>query len=171
MGRRILKFSGSIKRKWFLNTFAVTVFVLVIGNVFANIAIHSYYYGNAIQILTSGARVNADAFEKQNITDHQALSSYAMSRILDFEDAGKYECQIVDKEGNIVITSSGFSVTSEQYMPHFTQVMTSSDEDVASWSGMNPDTGERVMGVSASFSAMGEKKGGGGALHHFHDRD
>lgn len=160
MGNRILKFSGSIKRKWFLNTFAVTLLVLVIANIFANLAIHSYYYGNISQMLTSRAKMNADAFDKQNISDYTTLSNYAMSRIQDFEEQERYECQILDQDGNVIITSSGFSTSSDQHMPDYVQVMSTHDQQVASWSGINPDTGERIMGVSASFSAVGEQKGG-----------
>lgn len=160
MGNRILKFSGSIKRKWFLNTFAVTLLILVIANVFANLAIHSYYYGNVSQMLSSRAKMNAEAFEKQNISDYAGLSSYAMSRIQEFDEQRHYECQILDKDGNIIITSSGFLASAEQHMPDYVQVMETSGQDIATWSGINPDTRERIMGICASFGAMGEKKGG-----------
>ena len=150
-----MHFSG-ITRRWVINTLGVISALLLLVSVIASIAIHFYYYEYVEMTLNSRADDSVSTFfSLYNNTDEQ-FENRAREFVEGFKAKDIMEVWVIDKNGNIIISSSGFPVDDPPEMPDYREVLSSkTNSDTARWTGKLP-SGEKVMALT---QLLGENSG------------
>lgn len=136
---------SGIKRRWVRNYMLTILAVTIVINIIFILTIKNFYYNYVDHSLENRLTVSAGFYNKYLNTNNYTFDEIAQLIIKDFEDADFVELQIVDKEGVVQYSSSGFNTT----------VKTDSEDIVEAlggqsgqWDGKDPNTGERIMAVS-----------------------
>lgn len=149
-----------ITKRWVTSTLLVTAIVLFIILAVCIFAVSSYYRNYASNVLYSYANDSVTTFFSPYLdgTD-EAFQEKSMEFVENFTDKAKVEVMVVDKKGEVCVSSSGFRVDETlENMDDVTDAM-KSKTGISSWSGFNSN-GEHVMSVAMVFpTSDGDFKG------------
>lgn len=130
-----------ITRRWLVNTFGVILIILFILVIAFGIVIQNSYYSGVSQVL------NGRSSELVNIfNDSDDFIKTARVYVENFPDKELMELMVINKDGKVVITSTGFAPDNSQSMPDYTDAIDSSC-DYADWHG-RLSSGENVMALT-----------------------
>lgn len=152
------KISG-ISKRWFFGTFCVIAGIILVFAVTAVFLIFGYYYNYVEMTLDSRASDLVNSYFSQYITSNdETFVSGAVNFVEDFTDKDIMEVWVIDKNGQPIVSSSGFDVDSVTQMPDYDLAKTS-ETDKGKWTG-RLSTGEKVMAVTAMIpNVKGEYAG------------
>lgn len=140
-------YNGGLTRRWLVQTSTIIVAVFLIICVAVAYFIRSYYYTTVERKIESYAGGIVDVYFENYITgDDSALEKGAREYIADFSDKSSVEIWVLDKYGNVLISSSGFPVSDKIKIPEYEAALTSSD-NTATWKGEN-SSGEKVFSLT-----------------------
>ncbi len=123
-----------ITKRWLTNSFLVILVLLSAVIIVSAVFIRSYFYNNALQIMRSSATVN-DALLVNYAQDSSVDYFSALRSVVeDFEMRDKMELMAIDREGQVFLTSSGFSPADDLAMPDYDAALSSGSRD-GSWEG------------------------------------
>lgn len=146
-----LKFNGGLTRRWLTQTSTIIVAVLLIICIAAAYSIHSYYYATAERKIQSYANGIVDVyFENFATSDEAVFEKGAREYIGDFTDKSSVEVWVLDKYGNVFISSSGFPVSDKVKIPEYEDALTSSNK-YSIWNGKNSN-GEKIIALTKIIS-------------------
>ncbi|MGN1467854.1 MAG: sensor histidine kinase [Ruminococcus sp.] len=135
-------FTKGITKRWMLNNVSVIVTIvilLVISSIFAV----SYLYGNSVsQVVSSASNELTAVFPNHKTENSNSFITTSRSYVENFAYKEKMEVMVINSNGRVMMTSTGFTPDEEQEMPDFEQAVSSS-EGFGEWSG-NLNTGENV---------------------------
>lgn len=137
----------SITRRWLFSTLGVTVIIMLVVIFVSSKALRDYYYDTAYMTLYSRARsqsVNNFFSQYLNAPD-DVFSAKAGEFIENYTEQSLMEVWVIDRNGNVVATSTGFSVENEVY-PDYEQAL-SSNTGTATWIG-ETSNGEAIMSMT-----------------------
>lgn len=156
--KQVFKFKG-ITRRWAFNSMGIIVaFLGIVWVVFA-FSVHSYYYNTVQNYLTTEARVCGTQFSHDLDSTSPDFYTTAKEFVDGFADKDNMELLILNKSGDILLTSSDFMPEQKLNMPDFAQAILSSD-GMGSWMGVNTATGEKVMATTSILrDAQGRELG------------
>ncbi len=117
-----------ITKRWLYNSFLVILVVLSAMIIGFSVFIRSYFYNNVLQIIKSNATVANTLLVNYSEDNSVDFSSAVRAMVEDFEMKDQMERMVLDRNGNIIITSSGFS-PDDTPMPDFQEAMESSTQD------------------------------------------
>lgn len=141
-----MSFKG-IKGRWMLNGIAGVLLVVFVSVIAFSIAIYNYYYSTARTGLENKAQTAAEFFttyvSKSYLEYYQSAYRYTES----FEDKDSIELQFVNTKGRVEVSSYGISAGSSPGTPDIQSAL--ENGKISYWKGVSPDTGERLMSVSA----------------------
>lgn len=149
---------SSIAGRWMFNTLSVVGILLVIANVCIYYFTRQYYYGSAETYLVSEA--NATATVLTRLYEDMAVnySTEVRELIEAFDKKDKMEMMSINKNGEVTLSSSGFSPDESYNMPDYEAALKSED-GVGVFHGY--ETGENIIAVtvmiaqpSSSYSAL-----------------
>lgn len=154
------KHSGksSIAVRWMFNTLSVVGIILIIANVCIYYFTRQYYYGSAENYLVSEA--NATATVLSRLYEDMAVnySSEVRELIEGFDKKAQMEMMSINKNGEVTLSSSGFSPDESYNMPDYEAALKSED-GVGVFHGY--ETGENIIAVtviiaqpSSSYNAL-----------------
>lgn len=142
-----LKYKGGLTRRWLTQTSTIIVAVLLIICIAAAYFIHSYYYATAERKIQSYANGIVDVyFENYATTDEAVFEKGAREYISDFADKSSVEVWVLDRYGNVFISSSGFPVADKVKIPEYEDAMTNSSK-CSIWNGKN-SSGEKIIALT-----------------------
>lgn len=155
-----------ITRRWLFNSMGLIFAILALTWILFSVGIRTYFYNNVIQYLDSTARYASGSFsneiDKQTTgTADQASELYSVAKNLveGFTDKDKMELMILNMNGDVIITSSGFKPGNQASEKDFIAAQNSSTGR-SEWDGYSPETGEKIMAVTAVLRGSdGEKLG------------
>ncbi len=152
------KISG-VSKRWFFGTFCVIAGIILAFAVTAVFLIFGYYYNYVEMTLNSRASDLVNSYFSQYITTNdETFISGAVNFVEDFTDKDIMEVWVIDKNGNPIVSSSGFDVDAETQMPDY-ELAKTSETDKGRWTG-RLSTGEKVMAVTAMIpNVKGEYAG------------
>ncbi len=152
------KISG-ISKRWFFGTFCVITGIIISLSIAAVFLIFGYYYNYVSMTLDSRATDLVNSYFSQYISSNEeTFVTGAIRFVEDFSDADIMEVWVIDKNGEPVVSSSGFNIADETKMPDY-EIAKSSDTDKGKWTG-RLSTGEKIMAVTAMIpSVKGEYAG------------
>lgn len=148
----------SIAARWMANTLGVIAILLIVANVSIYYFTRQYYYGSAENYVVSEA--NATATVLARLYEDMAVnySSEVRSIIENFEKKDQMELMSVNKNGDVTLSSSGFSPDESYYMPDYESAL-ASDDGLGIF--MGADGGENILAVtiiiaqpSSSYNAL-----------------
>jgi len=147
---------GGITRRWIKNTLGIISVLLTIVAAASIIFVHNYYYRTVRFTLHSKDNdLVTTFFDVNSGSDKDAFTSGARKYVESFDDKDIMEVWVINKEGKVIVTSSGFEVKSKTKMPDYEAALIS-DIGRGDWLG-RLDTGEKVMTMtSLLFGDSGE---------------
>lgn len=142
-----MKKVAGIQKRWMFNNLSIVILLVVLCVVAISLSFTMYYYSSMQSSLESKAKTTTDFFSNYI---GQSYSEYYQSCIVmaqTFEEKNTLELQFVSLSGKIVASSYG------QWGgegPETSDVADAiSTKRMASFTGKNPQTGERIMAVSS----------------------
>ena len=154
-----MNFKGGLTRRWLIQTTTIVVSVLLIICIAAAYFIHSYYYSTAERKIESYANGIVDIyFENYASTDDKVFEKGAREYISDFTDKSSVEVWVLDKYGNVFISSSGFPVNEKVKIPEYEEALTSTSK-TAVWNGENA-SGEKIIALTKIITNAENKQAG-----------
>ena len=148
----------SITARWVLNTLCAIIFVLFCIIIVVSVLFKEQYYETVRVTLDSRAtNVVSSYFSISNDSSDDAFNLRAKKFVEDFSDKSVMEVWVIDRSGNVVVSSSGFSVENEKY-PDYAEAKLS-DTGKATWVG-RMSSGEKVMALSYMLPSSGGQHSG-----------
>ena len=134
-----------ITRRWLVNMFGVILIILFIVVVVFAVIVQGFYYNDVFQIL------NGRSTELVNIFNASAdFTETARDYVENFPDKELMELMVINSDGKVIITSTGFAPDNQQKMPDY-ELALKDDENFGNWHG-NLSSGENVMAVTRVIS-------------------
>lgn len=133
----------SITKRWFINVASIVIVILLSVSVLLLLSMRNYYYGVASMAL--------DAYSSDKIAS--SFSRYEASSsgfekagrdfVENFPDKDIMAVWIIDKNGDIILSSSGFDIKEKVDMPDYVNAL-NSEHGSARFTGKLP-SGEKIM--------------------------
>lgn len=103
-----------ITKRWLRNNFGLIVVIMIVMVAVVSIAMHSFYYSSAYQYVQ--ARAESVSSKLENTANNAGLDFKAELRALieDFQYKDRMELMVLDQNGKVVLTSSGFLPQEEE---------------------------------------------------------
>ncbi|HZJ78442.1 MAG TPA: HAMP domain-containing sensor histidine kinase [Clostridia bacterium] len=149
---------GGITKRWIRNTLGIISVILIITAVSSIVFMHNYYYRSVRFTLLSKDNDLVDTYFDLNTGSDSAFVYGARGFVETFNDKDTMEVWVIDKNGNVVVTSSGFDVDRNIGMPDYDLALTS-DIGRGEWLG-KLDNGEKVMTMTVSLTSQNNKTNG-----------
>ena len=135
-----------ITRRWLLNGFGVIALLLVVLEVVFAFMLRTYCYDSVESVLSDYARSHAELFSEYTLDASFDFEVTARDFAESFTDKERFELQIVNEDGLVLLSSTGF-IPSATFAPEYSQAI--ADETFcATWKGFSA-TGESLMAVSS----------------------
>ena len=141
------RYHSGIQRRWLLNIVSWLVALVGLSVVVTFLTVQSYYYSNLRSGMEAKARTASDFFSNYiNLSYNEYYQSCVMLTET-FEDKNRMEMQFIGPDGGVVASSYGVWAGSPPGTSDITEAM--EKNAIAVFSGPNPQTGERILAVSA----------------------
>lgn len=147
--RRAGMAKSSIARRWMINTLSVVGVLLVIANLGIYYFTRQYYYGSAENYVVSEANATATILSRLYEDLAVNYSTEIREVIENFEKKDQMEMMSVNGNGEVTLSSSGFSPDSSYNMPDYEAAL-QSDDGVGVYIGM--DGGENILAVTVKIA-------------------
>lgn len=148
----------SIATRWMVNTLGAVGILLIIVNVSVYYFTRQYYYGTAQNYVLSEANATASVLSRLYQDLSVNYSSEVRKIIESFDKKEQMEMMSINKNGEVTLSSSGFSPDESYYMPDY-QTALSAEDGVGVF--MGKDGGENILAVtvmidqpSTSYNAL-----------------
>ncbi|MBQ9948906.1 MAG: HAMP domain-containing histidine kinase [Oscillospiraceae bacterium] len=139
----------SIAWRWMTNMLSVVGILLVVANICIYYFTRQYYYGSAENYVVSEANATATILSRLYEDLAVNYSSEIREVIENFEKKDQMEMMSVNKNGQVTLSSSGFSPDSSYNMPDYESAL-KSDDGVGVFVGM--DGGEKILAVTVKIA-------------------
>lgn len=135
----------SIATRWMLNTILVVSIILIVVNVCVYYFTRQFYYGSAESYVVSEA--NAAQMVLSRLYEDMAVnySSEVREMIVNFDKKDHMELMSINKNGEVSLSSSGFSPDKTYNMPDYEAALESEDK-TGVFLGL--DNGENILAVT-----------------------
>lgn len=148
-----IKVKGITKR-WIMNLISLVAIVIVFLVITLGIAISNYYY-NSVQSTVSGIASSFDTLSLYQSTNYED-EARLLAEQFPYKDS--VELQIIDHDGNVIVSTNGFIPDSED-MPDYANAV-KSESSTYKWIGKNRNN-EKIM---AYTYMLPEYSGNSGAV-------
>lgn len=145
-----MKFVG-IGKRWFLNVASIVILILVAVSFALLFSLYSYYYSAAaITLDTYSSEEIASTLNLYGDTSEKGFETAGRKFVETFPDKDTMAVWLIDSNGNIILSSSGFEIKGEVEMPDYSLAMTNG-EGTAKWTGKLP-SGEKIMASTCIYN-------------------
>ncbi|MEM0529001.1 HAMP domain-containing sensor histidine kinase [Zongyangia sp. HA2173] len=134
-----------ITRRWFFNSMAVILVILLAIEIVFAVGIQGYYYNGVEQILTTRATAMGNLLETYARDSATDFATEVRSYVENYSEKELIELMAINADGDIALTSSGFEPDNRYYMPDYEQALSSSNS-IGHFQGTVD--GENVMAVT-----------------------
>ena len=143
--RRLVFSHRSISSKWMVNTLSVAAVLLVVANIIIYYFTKQYYYGSAESYVVSEANASQTILARLYEDLSSNFSSEVRNIVENFSKKDQMELMSINKDGEVSLSSSGFSPDKEYYMPDYERALHSED-GVGVYLGR--DNGQNILAVT-----------------------
>ena len=147
---------NTIANKWFLKSFSAVLVVLVLLDIVLYFVFRSYYYSSVESNLKGEVNVISTVLTRYyNGSGGSATYSAEIRRTIEnFNKKDRMELMMINEEGRVTITSSGFAPATVYAMPDYDMALTS-ENGMGSYNGYQLN-GEKVMAVTVLLDIADE---------------
>ena len=138
---------AGLEKRWLVNNVSIMIALAVICVAAVTASMAAYYYSNLKSGLEATATTTTDFFVNYI---NQSYNEYYQSCIKfaqTFEDKDQLELQFISANGKLVASSYGQWAGKAPTTPDIASAIET--QQLASYKGVNPPTGERIMAVSS----------------------
>ena len=138
---------AGLEKRWLVNNVSIMIALAVICVAAVTASMAAYYHSNLKSGLEAKAKTTTDFFANYI---NQSYNEYYQSCIKfaqTFEDKDQLELQFISANGNLVASSYGQWAGKAPTTPDIASAIET--QQLASYKGVNPPTGERIMAVSS----------------------
>lgn len=144
----------SITTRWFFNVFLIVVLAVAAVAVIFSITYNTLYI-ERVQTISDDY---AAEFSALSNSSKETFYSNAVSIASEFKYKDKIEVQVIDSNGKVIVSTTGFTSEDEE-MPDYTAALSSSIGK-ATYKGKREETGERILATSTIVTnAQGKNLG------------
>ena len=140
---------GSLTKRWLVQTSTIIIALLLVICIIGAYFIHSYYYSSVDRRIKSYSNGIVDTYFENYSSDDDSFEQGARAFASDFSDKSSMEVWIIDKYGNILISSSGFPVDEYTKIPEYEAALTDASSG-ARWTG-KLESGEHVTSLTKAI--------------------
>ena len=141
----------SITKRWLVNNLGVITAVLFVIAVILVAAVRNYYYNSVRQYLSSQMNVIVGSVIRYSEELGTSSSGELRSIVENYDQKDKIELMAVDTDGNVAITSSGFTPSANTSAEDYNEAKSSSDG--MAYAVFKLPTGVKVMAFSVVIDA------------------
>lgn len=142
----------SIATRWMANTLTVVAILLIVADMGIYYFTRMYYYGSAENYVVSEANATATVLARLYEDMAANYSAEVRSIVENFDKKDQMEMMSINKNGEVTLSSSGFSPDESYYMPDYEQAI-ASDNGVGVF--MGTDGGESILAVTVMIAQPG----------------
>lgn len=135
---------SSITQRWIVNSVGVIFFVLLALVIAVSVFIKSYYYNSAKQYMISRMNMVSGTLQASYMSSKTSFAAEIRSVVEKWSEKSKMELMVINSNGEIELTSSGFLPTINLIMSDYTDAL---ENGVSGYSIDNLATGEKVMAI------------------------
>lgn len=137
---------NSIVKRWAMSVLLGIIVLIIIIGIAVGVVLKKQYYNSVEMTLNSRATsMVVSTFTTSGPVTDETFNQVARKFVNNFSDKNLMEVWVIDKDGEVVVSSTGFSVLGEQY-PDYNLAFIS-DDGKGKWIG-NMQNGEKVMALS-----------------------
>ena len=140
----------SITSRWARNNLGLVIVIFFVLDIVFIITLQNYYYNSVQQYMVSRLNSVSSILNRYSLDSSRNLSAEVRNTVENFSEKDKMELMAINRKGHIVITSSGFSPSTDTYMPDYE---TSKDEGTG-YTIFTQNSGEKVMAVTYSIEPL-----------------
>ena len=140
----------SITGRWARNNLGLVIVIFFILDIVFIITLQNYYYNSVQQYMVSRLNSVSSILNRYSLDSSRNLSAEVRNTVENFSEKDRMELMAINRRGHIVITSSGFSPSTDTYMPDYE---TSKDEGTG-YTIFTQNSGEKVMAVTYSIEPL-----------------
>lgn len=141
---------SNITKRWLVNNLGVISIVLTAVVIAGAVLLRSYYYNSAKQYLSSRMNMVASILQSAYNDSNMSFPSEVRSVVENWTDKDKTELMIVNRDGSVELTSSGFIPTIYDPMSDYRDAVQSSG---TGYYVGRLSTGEKIMALSIILPA------------------
>lgn len=142
-----MKIKGITKR-WATNTLLITALVLFVLISICTVFVIGYYRDYVSDYLSGYANESVSTFFNPYVDGSEDIFEQKSKEFIDsFSDKSRMEIQVVNRNGKVVVSSSGFVVTEEFDEMKDIKKAIESSSGISKWTGFNHN-GEHIMAVA-----------------------
>ncbi len=136
----------SIVKRWAVTVLAGTIFVIVVIGILVGLFIKNQYYESVRMTLNSRATsMVMSYFNSSTAVNDETFNKMAKNFVDNFSDKNVMEVWVIDKNGNVIVSSTGFSVKGESY-PDYNYAK-ADDSGKGEWIGRMQNN-EKIMALT-----------------------
>ena len=138
---------GSIAERWIYVTFIPTLLTVLVSCFAMRYITKLNYYSMAEQAIDFRIRSTISLLPSQSISKRDRYDGI-VGLVEDFAEKDQFEFMLLDKEGNILVTSSGFEVKDESTINEYQAASSSPDHTFLFTSDDKDKTKEHIMAIT-----------------------
>lgn len=140
------RYFKGITKRWIANTLGIVMGFLLAVIIASRAALHAYYYESVEMRLRNSANDTVPLyFSLYTEGTQEQFETGARNFIENFEEKGKMDAWVIDKNGKVLVSSCGFPIE-ESKMPDYEKAI-NNKENMVKWVGRS-SSGEKVMALT-----------------------
>lgn len=136
--------SRNITQRWFINNIGIMAVVMTAVLLAGTILLRSYYYNSAKQYLSSKMNMVSSILQNSYNDPGTSFSSEVRSVVENWSERRRCELMVVNANGTVNLTSSGFAPTVDDPMPDYTEAL---DTNGSGYYSGRLQSGEKIMAM------------------------
>lgn len=137
-----------ITRRWLLNSLGLILAILIVLVFSFAFVVRGFFY-SGIQQTINGSESSLNGYFTTSVESPAKFIAAGRSYVENFQEKERMELMLINDQGGIEVTSTGFPPDEGQSMPDYDQAKASKD-GYGTWTG-KLSSGERVMAVTRVF--------------------
>ncbi len=134
-----------ITGRWLVNTFGVIFIVVITLIIILSLMLKNYYYNGIHQTLNGRVDELTNVFGNYKSTSYSEFDKSSRTYVENFADKDSMELMVINPQGDITITSTGFPPDKEVKMEDYNVALNDND-GYGFWIGKQ--NGEKIMAVT-----------------------
>ncbi len=135
-----------ISRRWLFNFSGIVVLIVIVLIISLSYAVKNYTYNGIFQALNANSRELTNVFIDYKNKTSSDFITVARTYVENFSSKESMELMVLDSDGQVVLTSTGFTPDMNQSMPDYQSALQDA-MGYGSWRG-KLSSGEKVMAVT-----------------------
>ena len=146
-----------LRKRWIVNTILPVLVLLVLLVTLVSVGVSTYYYSSMRDGLSKQVEAMSNSFNDYFMNSYAEYNQMATQAVDTYEDKSNIELQFISSVGRIQMSTSGLTAGTSPGTSDITGAI--ANQEITSFQGRDPATGEKVLAVSAPLLFHGRVAG------------